>query len=121
MEAAQFKNLIAIVELDIQVLVTGMIRSKKYFDNEVVELGGFICASYYHFSKKENIEMTFDEEINLINHVCEFYNKLILPSGIKKTDEDLIKNKYFELQDKDPSIIQAHIEKVAEVASKYMN
>jgi hypothetical protein len=119
MDTKQFNNLIAIVDLDIQVCVSGMINSKNYYDDEVVEFGSYIGASYTHFAKKENIEMNSKEKLSLINHICEFYNKLIRPNGITKEHAQLIKTKYFELLDEDPNIIQSYIESIVDVAEKY--
>ena len=119
MDNNQFKNLIATVEFDIQVCVSGMIKSKKYYDDEVVGYGSYLAASYTHFCANENIEMGRDEEIKLINHICEFYDKLLRPNGITSADKEFMRNKYFQLLNEDTNIIKSHIEAIVEVAAQY--
>lgn len=118
MDNQQFKNLITIAEFDIQVGVTGMIKSRKYYDNEIVEYGGYIAAHYTHIAIKEKIEMSEIEKTELIDHICDFYSRLIQPNGITKSDKQLIRSKFYELLNEDPNMIKSYIESIADVAFK---
>ena len=117
MTIEQFNNMKRIMEFDLSVYLSAMIKSGFYNRIQTLELTAYVGASYTHFAKEQNMQVTDIEKLNIKQYLCNFFKNNVRPE-ISEIEKKIIINKYDELLNTDRAIIQKFIEKIAELASR---
>jgi hypothetical protein len=117
MTPEQFNRMKKIMEFDLSIYLSTMINSGMYNRIQTLELAAYVGVSYTHFSKKENIQISEEDKLNIKNFLCEFYLKNIRPE-ISEIERNVIRTKYDKLLNTDSEIIQSYLEKIAALAAK---
>jgi len=115
MTTEQFNQMKGIMEFDLSMYLATMINSKAFNNVQILEMGAYVGASYTHFSKMENIQISDHDKQSIKQYLCDFYSNNIR-SVISETEKNVIKKKYDELINTDNSIIQSYLQKIANLA-----
>jgi hypothetical protein len=117
MTLEQFNSMKRIMEFDLSIYLPSMINSGMYNRIQTLELTAYVGASYTHFAKEQNIQVSDIDKLNIKEFLCNFFKNNVRPE-ISEIEKNAIKKKYEELLNTNRDIIQKFIEKIAELASK---
>jgi hypothetical protein len=94
------------IEGDLNIYI--MIKSKQFKNNEILEMGAYLAAHYIINFKNDRKKITETDKNEICNYLFDFYNRN-LSVGISDSAKDVITTKFYELINNWSSIIQYSI------------
>jgi hypothetical protein len=96
MTTVELNYLKEMIDLDGDIYIYIMIKSKQFKNNEINEMGAYLGAYYIISNKNDGKEITETDKIEICNYLYIFYNRN-LNNGFSESAKDEMTTKYYDL------------------------